>query len=153
MEGTSQFRNSRIPEIWIWKSINWTENSNRCWWIPSWNQRKSATVSDKVQMGPHFSHLNWKRTEGRAHDPHPNIATAIYNVIWTSISGEKFSWDDPFLRKLVDNLETNLQAVELTGPHNYVTILRYILPYNVDIWQHPFSWKWKPWLTLKRLLM
>jgi hypothetical protein len=65
-----------------------------------------------------------KRTEGRAHDPHPNIATAIYNVIWTVISGEKFDWNDPFLRKLIANLETNLQAVELTGPHNYVTLLR-----------------------------
>lgn len=97
------------------------------------------------QMGPHFyfSHLNWKRTEGRAHDPHPNIATAIYNIIWTSISGEKFSWDDPFLRKLIDNLETNLQAVELTGPHNYVTILRYILPYNVDILTTPLLLKMK----------
>ncbi|XP_046464672.1 cytochrome P450 2C5-like [Daphnia pulex] len=63
------------------------------------------------------------RTEGLAHDPHPNIATAIYNVIWTTISGEKFNWDDPFLRKIIANLETNLQAVELTGPHNYVTIL------------------------------
>ncbi|XP_032779897.1 cytochrome P450 2C15 [Daphnia magna] len=63
------------------------------------------------------------KTNGGAHDPHTNIATAIYNVIWTTISGERFSWDDPFLHKIIANLETNLQAVELTGPHNYVTLL------------------------------
>ncbi|XP_046639122.1 cytochrome P450 2U1-like isoform X2 [Daphnia pulicaria] len=63
------------------------------------------------------------KTNGENHDPHPNIATAVYNIIWTIISGDKFKWGDPFLQKVIKNLETNLQAVELTGPHNYVIIL------------------------------
>jgi hypothetical protein len=64
-----------------------------------------------------------KKTNGQIHDPHSNIATAVYNIIWTVISGDQFKWGDPFLQKIIKNLETNLQAVELTGPHNYVTIL------------------------------
>lgn len=64
-----------------------------------------------------------QKTDGKPHSSHQNIATAIYNVIWTVISGDQFGWDDPFLEKLIVNLETNLQAVELTGSHNYVILL------------------------------
>ncbi|XP_032785792.2 cytochrome P450 2K4 [Daphnia magna] len=63
------------------------------------------------------------KMKGKVHDPHSNIAIAVYNIIWTVISGDKFDWGDPFLQKLITNLETNLHAVELTGPHNYVTLL------------------------------
>ena len=57
------------------------------------------------------------------HDPHLDLAVATYNIIWTSISGDHFKWDDPFLHRLIVNLETNLEAVELVGAHNYVLIL------------------------------
>ena len=56
------------------------------------------------------------------HDPHLDLAVATYNIIWTAISGDKFKWDDPFLNKLIVNLETNLEAVELVGAHNYILI-------------------------------
>lgn len=60
--------------------------------------------------------------DGKAHDSHLNIATAIYNVIWTVISGDQFKWNDPFLKKIIHNLETNLNAMELTGAHNYMAV-------------------------------
>ena len=56
------------------------------------------------------------------HDPHLNFATATYNVIWNIISGHQFKWDDPFLGKLIHNLDTNLEAMELVGAHNYITL-------------------------------
>jgi len=65
----------------------------------------------------------FKKVEGKEHDPHLDFATATYNVIWNVISGHRFQWDDPFLSKLIHNLETNLSAMELVGAHNYVNIL------------------------------
>ncbi|EFX86553.1 hypothetical protein DAPPUDRAFT_307855 [Daphnia pulex] len=85
------------------------------------------------------------KTNGLVHDPHPNIATAVYNIIWTVISGDQFKWGDPFLQKVIKNLETNLQAVELTGPHNYVTILTVF-----HLLWHNFLHLWK--ITLMRLV-
>lgn len=63
----------------------------------------------------------FKKVEGQVHDPHLNFATATYNVIWNIISGHRFQWDDPFLGKLIRNLDTNLEAMELVGAHNYIT--------------------------------
>ncbi|EFX86552.1 hypothetical protein DAPPUDRAFT_236357 [Daphnia pulex] len=51
------------------------------------------------------------------------LAAAVYNIIWTVISGVQFEWGDPFLQKIIKNLQTNLEAVELMGPHNHVIIL------------------------------
>jgi len=64
----------------------------------------------------------FKKVEGQVHDPHLNFATATYNVIWHIISGQRFQWDDPFLGKLIRNLDTNLEAMELVGSHNYITL-------------------------------
>ena len=46
-----------------------------------------------------------------------------WSVIWNVISGTKFDWDDPFLINMIHNLETNLEAMELVGAHNYVLVL------------------------------
>lgn len=65
------------------------------------------------------------KNEGKPHDPHLDIATATYNIIWEVISGYHFQWDDPLLEKLIKNLETNLDAVELVGAQNYVMFLMF----------------------------
>ena len=61
----------------------------------------------------------WQKHGAEAHDVHLHLATATYNIIWNFISGKTFEWNDPFLQKLISNLEQNLDAMELVGAHNY----------------------------------
>ena len=80
--------------------------------------------------------MSEQKVEGQVHDPHLNFATATYNVIWHIISGQRFQWDDPFLGKLIRNLDTNLEAMELVGSHNYITLFMSVqcfVPYFIII--------------------